>query len=1194
VRRIPHKTTTLWRAIFVLVLLLSVAASALVFSLKGSSTVLYWDANGTTDGFGTSLTGDWNTNAFWSTSSDGTATPILWPGTTNNDVIFSAVDCSSVSTVSVQNVLGPSAVSSVTIKAAAQTVKLSGQTSGRFLTMTNAASFNVENGTAAIDLDLAVNVAGSAGLNKTGAGALRMYQPSGYTGTTHVQQGTLLVGQNNVIPDNSAVVIDSGATLRFDGGGRQETVGSIAGAGSLILKSTVANAQALTSGGDNSSTVFSGLISSENATGWFVKTGTGTLTLSGDNTYSQETRVNVGTLLVNGDQSAATGTVTVAASAALGGGGTVGGDVCFENSANFLLNTNSTLTLIAGRTVTFAGFGVTNIIGLSSNTPPDTYTLIKGNVSFINVENAGFNNSYHLGGGTRAYFQEDGLQLVVASADIKIEKYSQAAFTDHVYQVVSNLESQLELAWTRQDYINEYINSPLFAETTNRLAVQIRRATPLSRGYHWNLEAISALYTATGGSNTDYAELIRDSLMFEAEVPSTDTQFSLGSMAYSYAQVKNDIGAEYRQTIESMLAQHANSGLTMESGTEMNRGILNTLGLLRVSKLLPDHTNCPAWTAAWNNNWTNGLLRIKDTNEDSINYNNLWLYSMMLVVDELGIDQETFYNQPWVEEIFERHLNVRTPLGVEPEVNYGTLSYGDGSSACWEWAGKIYQDGRYRWAAQRIINFYRAQPACTNRMPRFPLFLYTDDSITPVEPSGGSYYSHRRYDREFPNKLVLRNGYGSNATFLALNLFNLGGHGIADGSAIYCLMDQYGLLLSGGHRYSPGEEYSNLLLVRNAGDPFPFGSHYKPGRWIRGHVNLRAGNTATGGLNINLEEITLIGLRVEANSTPSAQITLGLTSAQSVGGSIGLFSNEVSFAGSSKWPAIPLNPPKVNLSSYDELDIWWKYDAGVRLKDVQIILNSSSPTASSRWSTMIDNWRTSRVRYFGDAQKVHFASVDVSLYAYDGNNHRQYRDIILLPNRLVWVRDTMIWGGSADYQAGPLWHIHHLNGQGEHWFQTSTHAVYDEEDSWTAAGEPRSLLIVLPPRTAMRAECVSSTCVPGGRPYTVFQKWEGAVTNGVQTAFNSLLIPNTSTNPAALAAQAQLLFENDRAAVLQYDNWLLVDNPDGLTVAVGDVETNYKLLAVELDNSGNAVYAAGMEGTQCLFKGQNLSVEGAL
>ncbi len=60
-------------------------------------------------------------------------------------------------------------------------------------------------------------------------------------------------------------------------------------------------------------------------TGGLVKTDLGTLTLTGSNTYTGNTTVNSGTLVVNGNQSAATGAVTVAAGARLGGTGTVAG-----------------------------------------------------------------------------------------------------------------------------------------------------------------------------------------------------------------------------------------------------------------------------------------------------------------------------------------------------------------------------------------------------------------------------------------------------------------------------------------------------------------------------------------------------------------------------------------------------------------------------------------------------------------------------------------------------------------------------------------------------------------------------------------------------------------------------------------------------------------------------------------------------
>lgn len=63
-----------------------------------------------------------------------------------------------------------------------------------------------------------------------------------------------------------------------------------------------------------------------------TKTGGGILTLAGTNSYTGLTAVAAGTLRVDGDSSAATGAVTVAVGATLGGIGTVGGAVTVDGS----------------------------------------------------------------------------------------------------------------------------------------------------------------------------------------------------------------------------------------------------------------------------------------------------------------------------------------------------------------------------------------------------------------------------------------------------------------------------------------------------------------------------------------------------------------------------------------------------------------------------------------------------------------------------------------------------------------------------------------------------------------------------------------------------------------------------------------------------------------------------------------------
>ena len=67
---------------------------------------------------------------------------------------------------------------------------------------------------------------------------------------------------------------------------------------------------------------FSGVVSGG---GGLSAIGAGTFILSGANTYTGATTVSVGTLLVNGNQSSATGNVSVASGAKLGGVGTIGG-----------------------------------------------------------------------------------------------------------------------------------------------------------------------------------------------------------------------------------------------------------------------------------------------------------------------------------------------------------------------------------------------------------------------------------------------------------------------------------------------------------------------------------------------------------------------------------------------------------------------------------------------------------------------------------------------------------------------------------------------------------------------------------------------------------------------------------------------------------------------------------------------------
>jgi autotransporter-associated beta strand protein len=117
---------------------------------------------------------------------------------------------------------------------------------------------------------------------------------------------------DNQIADTTEVHVSLGG--RFDLNDMNETTGAIDGRGLIDLGSGI-----LREGADNDSSGFGGLII---GTGSLFKLGTGTWTLTGDNTYTGQTTVSAGTLIVDGSQPQSP--VAVNGTANLGGSGVIG------------------------------------------------------------------------------------------------------------------------------------------------------------------------------------------------------------------------------------------------------------------------------------------------------------------------------------------------------------------------------------------------------------------------------------------------------------------------------------------------------------------------------------------------------------------------------------------------------------------------------------------------------------------------------------------------------------------------------------------------------------------------------------------------------------------------------------------------------------------------------------------------------
>jgi autotransporter-associated beta strand protein len=203
-------------------------------------------------------------------------------------------------------------------------------------------------------------ISGANGIGKVGTGTLTLSGANTFAGAATVSGGTLILSGGSAIGDTTPVVVNSG-TLQV---GTAETIGDLSGTGGAV----VLNA-GLTTGGDNASTTYAGVIS---GTGSLTKNGTGTFTLTGANTYSGGTTVNTGTLA--GNSTSLEGNILV-------------------NSPGILLFNQTTNGTFAGvitgaGTVTNAGAGVLTLSG-NNSTFTGTTNLNGGTLAISAANNLG-------------------------------------------------------------------------------------------------------------------------------------------------------------------------------------------------------------------------------------------------------------------------------------------------------------------------------------------------------------------------------------------------------------------------------------------------------------------------------------------------------------------------------------------------------------------------------------------------------------------------------------------------------------------------------------------------------------------------------------------------------------------------------------------------------------------------------------
>jgi autotransporter-associated beta strand protein len=206
----------------------------------------------------------------------------------------------------------------------------------------------------------------------------------------------------------AVVNLDNVSLLSYDNsGGNTTNIGALSGTATASLGGVqFAGPVTYNIGALNTNTTFAGPISNGSGSLLLNKVGTGTLTLTGSNSYSGATNVNAGTLQMNGTQGATA--VTVASGATLGINGSIGGLVTVS-SGGFLYLGNftaagsvGTLSITGTAGFTLAGGGT--VVFDLSNSPTgsnDQITVAGGNMTFSGTTNYQVNLTNNaLGAGT--------------------------------------------------------------------------------------------------------------------------------------------------------------------------------------------------------------------------------------------------------------------------------------------------------------------------------------------------------------------------------------------------------------------------------------------------------------------------------------------------------------------------------------------------------------------------------------------------------------------------------------------------------------------------------------------------------------------------------------------------------------------------------------------------------------------------
>ncbi len=232
------------------------------------------------------------------------------------------------------------------------------------------------------------------GITKIGAGTLLLAGAGTYSGLTTVSAGTLAYGASDVI-GAGAVTVNGATAILAMGANHSDSVGTVTLDGGASI--TGSGTSTLTSTGTfemKSGSVSAGLAGTNIP---LNKTTSGTVTLSGANSYSGATSINVGTLTLTGAGSLGNTAITVAGgatfavkpgttlSAGTTGTGALGASLALSAGSTFTMADNGIGIFNLQQNDTFASAGL--VASVASGTAPTLTFDLGSTLGAIDVLN---------------------------------------------------------------------------------------------------------------------------------------------------------------------------------------------------------------------------------------------------------------------------------------------------------------------------------------------------------------------------------------------------------------------------------------------------------------------------------------------------------------------------------------------------------------------------------------------------------------------------------------------------------------------------------------------------------------------------------------------------------------------------------------------------------------------------------------